>query len=161
MFSKNDYKLFSSKLNSIVDDTFVEEPNKSDLQNNFYFVKRGLWPGTEEQIYIYDNRRLPVHKKSLLSLCKTLPKFHKPSHEHAGTISSFDLLIDQNKHPDISSEELAYQMVMANHFANLVEATKIASIFPAQYKGYKAFLIAIDSKYREYIEKDGIEPADN
>lgn len=161
MFSKENYSIFSSKLLPIVEDTLEKEPDKDNFNPNSYFMKRGLWEGTEKQIYLYHKEKLPLHKKTLLSLCKSLPKFHQPSEKHGGTISAFDLLVDARKHPELTSDEKYYQIIMANHFSNLLEATQIAQPHPASYQNHKTFLIVINPKYREYMEKDGIEPFDD
>lgn len=161
MISKEDYNIFNSKLLSIIDDTVETNPNENDLKQNLYFVKKGLWEGTEEQFYVYNKSKLPPHKDTLLSLCKNLPKFQAPSEKHGGLISAFDLLMDSRKYPELTPEDTYYQILMANHFSNLLEATNIAQICETNSHGHKTFFIAIFPRYREYMEKNGQEPADN
>lgn len=161
MISKEAYNKFSTKLHKIVEDTLETNPDENNFDPNSYFIKRGLWEGTEEHIYLYDKEKIPLHKKSLLLLCKSLPKLHKPSEKHGGTISAFDLLVNPKDSSDIETEDGYYQVLMANHFTNLLEFTQIAQIHPATYKNHKSFLIVINPKYREFMEKDGQEPADD
>lgn len=161
MISKENYDIFDSSLQNIVKDAFEQNPTEDNLKQNLYFLKRGLWEGTEEQIYAYDKRKIQPHKKTLLSLCKSLPKFQPPTERHGGLISAFDLLVDSRKYPEMTPEDTYYQIIMANHFTNLLDITNIAQIHPTISHGHKTFFIAIQPKYREFMEKDGQEPADD
>lgn len=158
MFSKEEYKIFQRTVEIITKDTFVEEPTEEDFQKNKYFFQRGLWSGTEENIYFYDKQKLKSHKQKLLSMCKSIPKFHNPSEDHAGTISSFDLLPNMEIFSSQSPKDTFYQMIISNHFANLVCGADIAKVGVVSNGEDKAFLIVIDSKYRSYMEREGQEP---
>lgn len=161
MISKENYEVFQSGLEPIVKGTFVPTPNQNDLIANHYFIQNGLWGGTEKFVYVYDKRKIDSHKKALLSLCKKLPKFHKPTDQHAGTISCFDLLMDYTKDSSLSQDDVFHQLILTNHFANLLSATNIAKIQPASAGSHNAFLLIIDVKYRNFMERDGQEPADD
>ena len=161
MLSKEDYTLFEKTIESITKETFVEDINDDDLNQYNYFIQSCFWPSTEEFFYAYDKRKIPYYKKVLLALCKKLPKLHEPCEHHAGTISCFDLIMDFREHPELSSDDIFYQISLSNHFANLLSASNIASVHFANVGENKAYLIAIDPKYREYMEKDGIEPFDD
>lgn len=161
MFSQKDYEIFQRNIEGILDDTFVEKPTKENFNNNRYFFQQGLWSGTEDGFYFYDKQKLEYHKQKLLSMCKILPKLHKPSKDHAGTISSFETLPPVEVFSSSSAEDMQYFLTLSNHFANLLCGTQIAQVSPVSHEGTTAFLIVLDSKYRSYFEKEGQEPADN
>ena len=148
---------FEPLLGKIVDDVCIsaDDVNEDDLakgvDEGFYAFVRGKWENTEENIYIYDKRKVITHALDLTSLCKMLPKFHQPCEAHAGTISCFDLLAGPNELSDMESDETYYMVVMANHFANLLEMIDIAQIHPAKLKDHKAFLIVLNPKLRKYL----------
>ena len=158
MFSKEEYIIFQRNVEMITKDTFVEEPTEEEFQKGSYFYQHGLCTGTEKLLYFYDKQKLNSHKKKLLSLCKRLPKFHNPSEDHAGTISSFDLLPNMEIFLSQSPEDTYYQMIISNHFANLVEGADIAKAVTVPVGEGAAFLIILDRKYRSYMESEDQEP---
>lgn len=158
MFSKEEYEIFQRNVEIITSDTFVKEPTEEDFQNNKYFFQRGLWAGTEENIYFYDKQRILAHKQKLLSMCKRIPKFHKPSKDHAGTISSFDLMPNMEIISSQPPENMIYQIAISNHFTNLLCGADIAKVGTVSVGKDTAFLIFIDKKYRSYMEREGQEP---
>ena len=153
------YGSFAPLLMKIVEDTFVNDENRSvsELKDGWnqglYFSARGLWEGTEAQIYLYEKRKIPDHLDDLFSLCKMLPKFHQPSEKHGGTISPFDLLVDRRNYPELTGDDSYYMVMMANHFSNLLTAANIAQIHPATCREHKSFLIVLNPKYREYVNE--------
>ena len=161
MFSMEKYISFKKEVESIIIDTYVSHPTKEMLSNDDYFFQEGLWTNTNDLIYFYDKKKLAKHKSKLLSICKCLPKFHQPTEQHAGTISSFDLLPSTEQLKSQSLDDTFYQLIISNHFANLVCGADIASIAPVTRGKDKAFLIVLDSKYRSYMEREGQEPFDD
>ena len=158
MFSNEEYVYFKREVEPIIADTYVANPTKKGLANNEYFFQEGLWTNSDNLLYFYDKKRLLKHKNKLLSICKRLPKFHQPTKQHAGTISSFDLILSPEQIKSQSLEDTFYQLTLSNHFANLVCGADIAGITPVTDGKNKAFLIVIDPKYRDYMERTGIEP---
>lgn len=159
MFSNlEDFQKFVDTLTPVLIDTFVAKPTREGVDNGHYFVQSGLWPGTENQLYIYDRKKLESHKSTLLSLCKALPRFKKSTSEHAGLISSFDLLLDANIRSKQTPEEIYSQLAVSNHFANFLCGSGIANVTTVSKGPNKAFLIVLDKKYRSYFEKEGKEP---
>lgn len=161
MFSQKDFEIFKKDVEGILRDTFVQKPDRDEFQNNKYFFQRGLWSGTENNFYFYNKQKLASHKQKLLSMCKRIPKLHKPSKDHAGTISSFETLPPSEMFTSQSPENALYYFSLSNHFANLLCGSKIAQVNLFSHGGTTAFLIVLDSKYRSYFEKEGQEPADD
>lgn len=158
MFSKKEYEIFQQAVETIILDTFVEEPTEEGLKEDKYFFQKGLLAGTEDNIYFYDKKKIESHKPKLLSLCKQLPKYHQPTDNHAGTISSFDLMPNMEVISSQPPEDFLYQTAISNHFANLVCGANIAFVGTVSNGKNTAFLIFLDSKYRSYMEREGQEP---
>ncbi len=161
MFSKNEYQSFISSLQPIIADTYIPEPSEEDFKNGKYFFQNGFWPATQDFIYFYNKEKLGNHKKQLLALCNKLPRFHQANSQHSGTISSFDLLPRIEILESQSPQELFQQMVFSEHFANLLCGNNIAITKNVTHGENAAFLIILDKKYRDYLEKNGQEPADD
>lgn len=161
MNSKNDYSLFQQELESILDDTIVKTPTEEELNKGRYFFHPGLWAGTEKNLYFYDKQKIEAHRQKLLSMCKRLPRYHKPSNDHAGTISCFDTLPPVDIFSNQSQEDALYSIDLSNNFAHLLCALKIAQVGIVSQGNNKAFLIVLDKKYRSYFEKEGQEPFDD
>lgn len=156
MFSNiEDYLKFVDALKPVLIDSFVPKPTREGVDNGYYFVQSGLWPGTENHLYIYDKKRLESHKSTLLSLCKTIPKLRKSTSEHAGIISSFDLLLDIKIRSEQTPEEISSQLEVSNHFANFLCGSGIAMVSTIKKGSAQAFLIVLDKKYCSYFEKEG------
>lgn len=90
----------------------------------------------------------------MCALCKLLPKLHKSSEKHGGTIAAFDLIVDAKKYPELHTENTYYMILMANHSANILAATDIAQIHPATYRENKSLLIVLNPKYRENVNDE-------
>lgn len=161
MFSQKDFDSFQNNVESILDDAFVKKPTDEELKKGKYFFQRGLWSGTENNFYFYDKQKLEYYKPKLLAICKRIPKLHKPSKDHAGTISSFETLPPLETFSVQSDRDIQYYLSLSNHFANLLCGSKIAQVNLFSHGGTTAFLIVLDSKYRSYFEKEGQEPADD
>lgn len=156
MFSNlEDFYKFANTLKPILADTFVYKPTKEDFKQGNYFLQKGLWSGTENQVFVYDRKKLESHKSTLLSLCKMLPKLQQATNDHAGIISSFDLLLDITKYPQQTPEEIHTQFSISNHFANFLCGSGIASVTTVENGQNQAFLIVLDKKYCSYFEKEG------
>ena len=50
-------KVFQQAVETIILDTFVEEPTEEGLKEDKYFFQKGLLAGTEDNIYFYDKKK--------------------------------------------------------------------------------------------------------
>ena len=161
MFSQKDYEAFKKDLEPIITSSKVLNLTRENIIQNKYFVQRGIWPGTEKNIFAYDMQIVKSHEKNLLELAKRLPLFKKASHGNAGILVSFDLLTDIHQNP-VSKSELIEQINLANHYMNLLSATGIAELKRSKVDtSSPTVLMVLNEKYRDFFEQDGQESADN
>ena len=152
-----EFESFERDVEGILRDTFVLKPSKDEFENGKYYFQRGLWSGTENNFYFYEKQKLESHKLKLLSMCKSLPKLHKASNDHAGTISSFETLPPDEMIKRQTTEEFVSFLSLSNHFANLLCGAQIAQVRRFTHEETTAFLIILDKKYRSYMEDEGQE----
>ena len=160
MFSDKSYSDFKAVLNPIIKDCCVLKPTKENFLNNKYYVQRGVIPGTSKFTYAYDREKVDSYIPTFLKLAKNLPKFQKPSDTHAGMICTLDLftnIVDN----ETSFEETKSQINLANHFINFLTLTNIAKVYGLNIQESSVIVLAIDTKYRDFMEKGGQEPADD
>ena len=153
------YSGFEPVLLKILEDVCIDEDSISDaefeaaLNQGLYCAANGLWPKTEDDLYLYDKATLHDHIGDLCALCKSLPKLHQPTEGHGGTISAFDLIVDARKHPELRPEDIHKMVLFANHFANLLTIAGIAKIQFTPYHEQNFFLLVLHPKYEEYVNE--------
>lgn len=166
MFSKKDYETFRDELEPIIVDCVVTNPSKEKFHQNKYFLNRGVWPGTEKEVFAYDIETVDSYMDQLLALSKRIPLFEKPKPGNAGTLIALDLLTDFRKEPT-SDDDLLDQIELANHFMNLLAASRIAEVYQVDTNtSSKTAIMILNEKYRSFFspedqEPEGQEPADD
>ena len=155
MFSKEEFDRFRRDVVPIIEDTFLQTFTDEDYQKADFelFGQYGLWSHMENDVFLYNKQKINSYKMELLSICRRIPKFQQPCNDHAGIISSFDLLPRHNIVSTSTSDEILSFFCISAHFANLLCGADIATCVPIDNGKDKAFLIVLDKEYRSYFEE--------
>ena len=155
MFTREEFDKFQRDVASIIEDTFLQSFTDEDYQKADFevFGQYGLWSHMEKDVFLYNKQKIDSHKMELLSICRGIPKMQQPCNEHAGIISSFDLLPHLDIVSTSSPEETVSFFLSSTHFANLLCGADIASVVPIEQGKDRAFLIVLNKEYRSYFEE--------